>query len=129
MLFIDETLAAKRNGRPISGSELYLKTVRDNLPFRCTPTGVPHVDWLGRLSYPCPELRDHVELDLLQAGSITAAYEEGKRRYGVPPTACSHCPDRCYAETSSLTRNPLPWAKEIARYALQRTAARLPSLS
>jgi MoaA/NifB/PqqE/SkfB family radical SAM enzyme len=118
--FIDEMIAAKRAGKAISGSELYLRTLRDRLPFACTPTVIPHIDWLGRLSYPCRELRDHIEVDLLEAGSIRAAQAEGLRRYGPPPEACCSCPDRCYVEMSSLTRHPAVMVRESAGYLIQK---------
>jgi len=111
--FVTEMIAAKRQGLLVSGSELYLRTVRDRIPFACVPTAVPHVDHMGRLSYPCRELRDHVLVDLLRAGSLRTAQAEGLARYGPPPRDCSSCPDRCYAEISSLIRHPSALAREV----------------
>ena len=112
--FMDELLWAKRRGLPVSGSELYLR--RTNEPYACTPTVAPHVDWLGRLAYPCRELPDHVLVDLLAAGSYAAAVAEAERRYGPPPGNCSRCGERCYVELSQLVRNPSALAREAIGY-------------
>jgi MoaA/NifB/PqqE/SkfB family radical SAM enzyme len=112
--FVNAMLEARRAGRGISGSEVYLTTTRDHRPFGCTPTAVPHVDHLGRLAYPCREIGDQVYVDLLAAGSLRAAMKEGARLYGPPPGDCSLCPDRCYAETSTLIRNPSAALREVS---------------
>jgi MoaA/NifB/PqqE/SkfB family radical SAM enzyme len=122
-IFVDEMIAAKRAGKPISGSQLYLETVRDQIPFRCTPTAVPHIDHLGRLSFPCRELRNHLLVDLLSAGSLRAALAEGVRRYGLPPVDCSSCPDRCYVEISSLTHHPSWMVREVFGYLSRQVSA------
>jgi MoaA/NifB/PqqE/SkfB family radical SAM enzyme len=122
---VDEMIAAKRAGHPVSGSELYLRCVRDQLPFNCTPTAVPHIDHCGRLSFPCRELRDHLLVDLLEAGSLRAALAEGVRRYGLPPVDCSSCPDRCYVEISALTHHPSWLAREVLGYLRQQASAQL----
>jgi len=121
---IDEMIAAKRAGKPVSGSELYLRSVRDQVPFNCTPTAVPHIDHQGRLSFPCRELRDHLLVDLVAAGSLRAAIREGVRRYGLPPVDCSSCPDRCYVEISALMHHPSWLVREVFGYLRQQAAAR-----
>jgi hypothetical protein len=120
---MEELVAAKRRGLPVSGSELYLGNSRSAVPFSCTPTAAPHVDWLGRLAYPCRELPDHVLVDLLAAGSYRAALEEAARRYGPPPQGCSRCGERCYVELSTLVRRPTALAREA--YGYLREAARM----
>ena len=115
--FINELIADKRAGKNVSGSELYLSGVRDRRPYQCTPTAAPHVDWLGRLAYPCRELPDHVWIDMVEAGSYRAALAEGERVYKAPPPAnCMRCGERCYVEVSTLVRNPKTLATEVAGY-------------
>src|SRR5262249_17801892 len=104
--FMDEVLAAKRAGKPGSGSDLYLGGTRDRVPYACTPTAAPHVDWTGRLAYPCRELPNHILIDLLAAGSYRAAMAEAEAKWGAPPNDCDRCGERCYVELSTLVRNP-----------------------
>jgi len=126
--FVQEMVGAKRAGLPVSGSELYLRVVRDRIPYYCTPTAVPHIDHQGRLSFPCRELRDHILVDLLAAGSLRAALAEGVRRYGLPPTDCSSCPDRCYVEVSSLMHSPTVLVREVAGYLYKQVRRRGPGV-
>jgi MoaA/NifB/PqqE/SkfB family radical SAM enzyme len=114
--FIDAMIQAKRDGKPVSGSELYLRTIRDRKRFACIPTMVPHVDYRGFVAYPCRELLDHVKVNLLEAGSLKAAMKEGARRYGSPPKSCSQCPDRCYVETSALINRPHKLVSSVSGY-------------
>jgi MoaA/NifB/PqqE/SkfB family radical SAM enzyme len=114
--FLDEMLQAKRDGQLVSGSKLYLQTVRDRKRFACTPTAVPHIDFRGQLAYPCRELRGHVKVDLLKLGSLKAALHEGARRYGSPPKQCSQCPDRCYVEMAALIRRPATLLRTMTGY-------------
>lgn len=122
--FIDELIAGKKRGLPVSGSELYLNSIKTRPPWSCTPTATPHVDWLGRLGYPCRQLPDHVLVDLIAAGSIKAAQAEGKRRYGAPPRDCDRCGERCYVEISTLVRHPTAAAREMVGYLMQARAIR-----
>jgi MoaA/NifB/PqqE/SkfB family radical SAM enzyme len=123
--FINELIADKRAGKNISGSELYLSGVRDRRPYQCTPTAAPHIDWLGRLAYPCRELPDHIWIDLLEAGSYRAALAEGERQYGAPPpNDCMRCGERCYVEVSTLVRNPTHLAGEVVGYLRQWSQTR-----
>jgi MoaA/NifB/PqqE/SkfB family radical SAM enzyme len=123
--FMNELIDDKRAGRSISGSELYLSGVRDRRPYRCTPTAAPHVDWLGRLAYPCREMPDHIWIDLVEAGSYRDALAEGERRYGAaPPSDCMRCGERCYVEVSTLVRNPMALAGEAVGYLKQLAANR-----
>jgi hypothetical protein len=118
--FMNELIADKRAGKNISGSELYLSGVRDRRPYRCTPTAAPHVDWLGRLAYPCREMPDHIWIDMVQAGSYRAALAEGERQYQAPPpNDCMRCGERCYVEVSTLVRNPGQLPFEVAGYLKQ----------
>lgn len=114
--FMRELLADKRAGRPVSGSELYLARPGASATCGCTPTAAPHVDWLGRLAFPCRELPDHVLVDLLAAGSLDAALREGARRWGPPPADCRRCGERCYVEISTLVRHPAALAREAFHY-------------
>jgi len=114
--FMRELLADKRAGRPVSGSELYLARPGASATCGCTPTAAPHVDWLGRLAFPCRELPDHVLVDLLAAGSLNAALREGARRWGAPPADCRRCGERCYVEISTLVRHPGALAREAFHY-------------
>jgi MoaA/NifB/PqqE/SkfB family radical SAM enzyme len=123
--FLNELIADKRSGKNISGSELYLSGVRDHRPYQCTPTAAPHVDWLGRLAYPCREMPDHIWIDLAEAGSYKAALAEGERQYHAPPpTDCMRCGERCYVEVSTLVRNPGKLPFEVAGYLKQWAANR-----
>jgi MoaA/NifB/PqqE/SkfB family radical SAM enzyme len=124
--FVDELVAEKRAGRSVSGSELYLSSMRDQKPYACTPTAAPHVDWLGRLAYPCRELPNHVLIDVLEAGSYRAALAEGARRWGAPPRDCHRCGERCYVEISTLVRRPQALAREVFGYLKSAAAARQP---
>jgi MoaA/NifB/PqqE/SkfB family radical SAM enzyme len=118
--FMDELIADKRAGKNVSGSVLYLSGVRDRRPYQCTPTAAPHVDWLGRLAYPCRELPDHVWVDMIAAGSYRAALAEGERVYKAPPPkACMRCGERCYVEVSTLVRHPAALAGEVVGYLRQ----------
>jgi MoaA/NifB/PqqE/SkfB family radical SAM enzyme len=117
--FLNEMIAAKRKGLPVSGSELYLSSIRDHKRFACAPTVVPHIDFRGQVSYPCRELRGHVLVDLLAAGSLAAAMREGAKRYGSPPKDCSQCPDRCYVEVSALIRRPSTLFGAVSGYIKQ----------
>jgi MoaA/NifB/PqqE/SkfB family radical SAM enzyme len=124
--FLDAMIKAKRAGLPVSGSELYLRIIRDRQRFSCTPTAVPHIDFRGQLAYPCRELLDHVKVDLLQAGSLTAGLREGARLYGSPPKACSQCPDRCYVETAAMVNRPGTLVRTVFSYLgqLRRTPSK-----
>lgn len=117
--FLDAMIAAKRKGLPVSGSELYLRTIRDRKRFACTPTVVPHVDYRGWLSYPCREIKGYVKVDMLKAGSLKAAMREGAKLYGKPPRDCSQCPDRCYVETSALINRPSSLFASVTGYLKQ----------
>jgi MoaA/NifB/PqqE/SkfB family radical SAM enzyme len=121
--FIDELIEGKRRGEPISGSELYLSGIKTAAPWGCTPTAAPHVDWLGRLGFPCRQLPDHVLVDVIEAGSIEAAQAEGRRRYGAAPSDCTRCGERCYVEISKLVRTPSAAARELFGYWLQARRA------
>jgi MoaA/NifB/PqqE/SkfB family radical SAM enzyme len=118
--FLNELIDDKRAGKNISGSELYLSGVRDRRPYQCTPTAAPHVDWLGRLAYPCREMPDHIWIDLVEAGSYKKALAEGERLYHAPPpTNCMRCGERCYVEVSTLVRNPGQLPFEVSGYLKQ----------
>lgn len=121
--FLDEMIAAKRAGRPVSGSEVYIRRTRELASYSCAPTAVPHVDHAGRLAYPCRELPGHVKVDLLAAGSLRQAIAEGARRVGAPPVGCSRCPDRCYVEASTLLRSPGLLVRETLSYLGQAAKA------
>jgi MoaA/NifB/PqqE/SkfB family radical SAM enzyme len=114
--FMNAMIEAKRAGQLVSGSELYLRTIRDQKPFACTPTVVPHITHNGMLDYPCREIRGKVKVDLLKAGSIKAAMREGAKLYGKPPKNCSQCPDRCYVETAALINRPTTLARSVGGY-------------
>lgn len=116
--FVGELIEYKHAGRKVSGSDLYLSAIRDGerKEYACMPTAAPHVDWMGRLAYPCRELPDHIWIDLLAAGSYKAAMREAERRYGAPPEACNRCGERCYVEMSTLMRDPRAAAREVAGY-------------
>jgi len=114
--FMRELLADKRAGRGVSGSEQYLARPGACATSACTPTAAPHIDWMGRLAYPCRELPDHVLVDLLAAGSLGEALREGARRWGPPPGDCRRCGERCYVEISSLVRHPTALAREAVHY-------------
>ena len=114
--FMRELRADKRAGRGVSGSDLYLARPGASATEGCTPTAAPHVDWMGRLAFPCRELPDHVLVDLLEAGSLRAALREGARRWGAPPADCRRCGERCYVEISTLVRHPTALAREALNY-------------
>jgi MoaA/NifB/PqqE/SkfB family radical SAM enzyme len=117
--FLDTIIEAKRKGLPVSGSELYFRTIRDHKRFACTPTVVPHVDFRGWLAYPCREIKGYVKVDLLKAGSLKAAMKEGAKLYGSPPKNCSQCPDRCYVEIAALINRPTSLAQSLTGYVKQ----------
>lgn len=114
--FMRELLADKRAGRGVSGSELYLARPGAAATVGCTPTAAPHVDWMGRLAYPCRELPNHVMVDLLAAGSVRQALRDGARLWGPPPKDCRRCGERCYVEISTLVRHPAALAREALGY-------------
>ncbi len=123
---VDEIIEGKRAGKPVSGSLPFLRRTRELVPYSCTPTAAPHVDWRGRLAYPCRELPNHIWVDLLEAGSYAAALREAERRWGAPPSNCSQCGERCYVELSTLVRHPTELAKEAYGYLRQMAKVRLP---
>ena len=123
--FMADLLAAKRAGKPVSGSELYLNHVQEAIPYACTPTVSPRVDWMGRLAYPCRELPNHIWVDMLGAGSYRAALAEAEKQWGAPPGDCSRCGERCYVELSTLVRNPTKFASEAVGYLRQYAGTRI----
>jgi MoaA/NifB/PqqE/SkfB family radical SAM enzyme len=120
--FLQKLSNLKRSGAPILASELYLKTVRDMVPYDCYPTLTPRILANGDLVYPCRpfEKADNGQggrpVNLLDARTWADAWHMASSAYGQPPRTCHSCFQQCYTEPSLMQARPLLMAWEWLRY-------------
>jgi len=111
--FLNELAMRKKKGDPILGSDLYLKTLRENRPYDCYPSLAPRILPNGDLSYPCRPIEkangEHGgrPVNLLDVPDWQAAIKIARQVYGDPPTMCFSCFQQCYAEPSLMQAYPL----------------------
>lgn len=123
---LDRLLILKNSAAPILGSSVYLKTLASLSPYICHPTLIPRIMPNGALIYPCrPVQRDGGSrggnaINLLEAGSWQAAFNQAQQRYGQPPETCASCFQQCYAEASLMQEHPIEYLWELLRYAPSR---------
>ena len=119
----------KRRGYPILGSNESIETLLLGRPFPCYATAVPHVYPNGDVFYPCQPL-GRIGGNLLELGSIQAAYREGERKFGAWKECWRGCALNCYVLTAYYMHNF--WDQmvldSIAQFAMQPgTGKRLPA--
>lgn len=124
--FVAHVLEQKQRGAPVLGSRAYLRMMLTFEPYACYPLLVPRVMPDGTLAYPCrPIERSGTEhggraVNLLAAGSWTAAMRQAVAYYGLPPSTCGSCYQQCYVEPSLLQARPLALLAELVRFAPSR---------
>ncbi len=119
----------KRRGYPILGSIDSIETLLLGRPFPCYAMAVPHVYPNGDVFYPCQPL-GRIGGNLLELGSIQAAYREGERKFGAWKECWRGCALNCYVLTAYYMHNF--WDQmvldSIAQFAMQPgTGKRLPA--
>lgn len=111
-------LLAQKDGDPLLlDSPLYLRTIRDQLPFRCHPEVAPRLDPRGALVWPCRPLGG-VRVDLLEAGSWAEARRRGRTAFGPIPACQGRCYMNCILAPSQAVTHPLSSAWAHVRRAL-----------
>lgn len=103
--FMDRLLAAKRQGKKISGADSYYEGVSRFKPFQCYPNLTARIDPLGHLAYPCIPLGGQAG-NILENGSLLRTLRRGEEEQGPPPRCIDRCHMRCHAELSLLVKNP-----------------------
>lgn len=95
---VQKILARKAQGLPISGSARMIDRLLRGAPFQCRNTLKPHVDFDGRLLWPC-KATTNVEpayLRVLDYDDLDDLYRAGRRR--IDPTGFHGLgPDQCGA--------------------------------
>ena len=116
--FIERALQRKRQGAPILGSSVYLKTLLEQTPYACYPTITPRITPDGWLIYPClPMEKDGGAqggrpVNLRDVSHWDEAWATAKLLYGEAPSSCTSCFQQCYAEPSLMSVRPLTWLHE-----------------
>ena len=80
----------KRKAARINGTPKLLRTLLLFEEFKCYPTMFPRVYPNGDVFYPCEVLRK-IAGNVLEEGSIRAAFERGRRLYGEVPECKASC--------------------------------------
>jgi len=80
----------KRRAARINGTPKLLRTLLLFEEFKCYPTMFPRVYPNGDVFYPCEVLRK-IAGNVLEDGSISAAFRRGRRLYGETPQCKSNC--------------------------------------
>ncbi len=91
----------KKRGYPILGSVESIETLLFAKPFPCYAALLPHVYPNGDVFYPCQPL-GKIGGNLLEVGSIRAAYQEGEKKFGPWKECWRGCSLNCYVLTSSF---------------------------
>jgi MoaA/NifB/PqqE/SkfB family radical SAM enzyme len=89
--FVDRLIERRRQGAArINGTPKLLETLLRFEEFNCYPTMFPRVYPNGDVFYPCEVLRK-IAGNLLQDGSISAAFKRGRELYGETPKCRNNC--------------------------------------
>jgi MoaA/NifB/PqqE/SkfB family radical SAM enzyme len=126
---VRHVLELKRRGYPILGSAESIRTLLLGRPFPCYSMAVPHVYPNGDVFYPCQPL-GRIGGNLLEVGSIQAAYEQGERKFGAWKECWRGCSLNCYVLTAFYMHHF--WEQmvleSVAQFAMQPgTGQRLPA--
>ena len=89
--FVERLIATrKQNAVRINGTPKLLRTLLLFEEFKCYPTMFPRIYPNGDIFYPCEVLRK-IAGNVLQDGSISAAFERGRKLYGDVPECKNNC--------------------------------------
>jgi MoaA/NifB/PqqE/SkfB family radical SAM enzyme len=89
--FVDKLIDMRKKGEAkINGTPKLLSTMLRFEEFKCYPTMFPRVYPNGDIFYPCEVLRK-IAGNVLEDGSISAAFERGRRIYGEAPQCKNNC--------------------------------------
>jgi MoaA/NifB/PqqE/SkfB family radical SAM enzyme len=100
---IDDLVAWRRAGEAphLAGSTAYYERIRDFLPFRCFPYGVPNVMPDGRLCTPC-DISGQYSVNVLDHTSLKEAVQASMDDLGDYPCVSGHCFKAGIVERSRL---------------------------
>ncbi|MEX2300179.1 MAG: radical SAM protein [Bryobacterales bacterium] len=89
--FVDKLIdMRRRRAARINGTAKLLRTLLLFEEFKCYPTMFPRVYPNGDVFYPCEVLRK-IAGNVLEDGSISAAFERGRKLYGEAPQCKNNC--------------------------------------
>jgi hypothetical protein len=89
--FVERLIAMrKQNAVRINGTPKLLRTLLLFEEFKCYPTMFPRIYPNGDIFYPCEVLRK-IAGNVLEDGSISAAFERGRKLYGEMPECKNNC--------------------------------------
>jgi MoaA/NifB/PqqE/SkfB family radical SAM enzyme len=89
--FVEKLIdARKRQAVKINGTPKQLRTLLMFEEFKCYPTMFPRIYPNGDIFYPCEVLRK-IAGNILEEGSISAAFKRGRKLYGETPRCKSNC--------------------------------------
>jgi MoaA/NifB/PqqE/SkfB family radical SAM enzyme len=89
--FVDKLIDMRKSGAArINGTPKLLQTLLRFEEFKCYPTMFPRVYPNGDVFYPCEVLRK-IAGNVLEDGSISKAFNRGKKLYGETPACKNNC--------------------------------------
>ena len=89
--FVDKLISMRKNREArINGTPKMLSTLLRFEEFKCYPTMFPRIYPNGDIFYPCEVLRK-IAGNVLEDGSISAAFARGRRLYGETPQCKNNC--------------------------------------
>ena len=89
--FVEKLIELRKSkAARINGTPKLLRTLLMFEEFKCYPTMFPRVYPNGDVFYPCEVLRK-IAGNVLEDGSISAAFERGRRLYGEVPQCKANC--------------------------------------
>ena len=89
--FVDRLITmCKQNTVRINGTPKLLRTLLLFEEFKCYPTMFPRIYPNGDIFYPCEVLRK-IAGNVLDDGSISAAFDRGRKLYGEMPECKNNC--------------------------------------
>ena len=89
--FVDRLIRMRQQGEVrINGTPKLLRTLLLFEAFTCYPTMFPRIYPNGDVFYPCETLRK-IAGNVLEDGSISAAFERGRKLYGEVPACKNNC--------------------------------------
>lgn len=109
---IDDVIEAKKAGKPVFNSTVFLQMVKNFDEFECNPTVVPHIYPNGDMFYPCQLLKTKAG-NLLEVGDYWKAMQEGLSQHGPIPECGNICHLACYLETSLVTLRPFWYVRNL----------------